>query len=114
MSGEIMETFNWDVAPNMSVKANPRVKTIKFGDGYEQRIKDGINNDLRTYNVTLSVARDDGLVIDAFLTRQGGVHAFKWREPKTHKLITVKCPSWSTNDKHTTMSITATFEEVVA
>ena len=28
-----METFNWDVAPNMSVKANPRVKTIKFGDG---------------------------------------------------------------------------------
>ena len=49
-----METFNWDVAPNMSVKANPRVKTIKFGDGYEQRIKDGINNDLRTYNVTLN------------------------------------------------------------
>jgi len=29
---------------------------------------------LRTYNVTLTVARDDGLVIDAFLTRQGGVH----------------------------------------
>lgn len=109
-----METFHWEVAPNMGVKAEPRVKTIKLGDGYEQRIKDGINNDLRTYNVMLNVARDDGLVIDAFLTRQGGVHAFKWREPSTHKLITVKCPSWTTNVKHTAISITATFEEVVA
>ena len=105
-----METFNWDVAPNMSVKANPRVKTIKFGDGYEQRIKDGINNDLRTYNVTLTVARDDGLVIDAFLTRQGGVHL----NGESRKLITVKCLSWSTNVKHTAMSIIATFEEVVS
>ena len=109
-----METFNWDVAPSMSEKAAPRVKTIKLGDGYEQRIKDGINNDLRTYSVTLNVARDDGVVIDAFLTRQGGVHAFKWREPSTHKLITVKCSSWTTNVKHTVTSITATFEEVVA
>lgn len=109
-----METFHWEVAPNMSVKAEPRVKTIKLGDGYEQRIKDGINNDLRTYNVTLNVARDEGLVIDAFLTRQGGVHAFKWREPNTHKLVTVKCPSWTTNVKYTAISITATFEEVVA
>ena len=109
-----METFNWEVASNMSVKSEPRVKTIKFGDGYEQRIKDGINNDLRTYNVTLNVARDDGLVIDAFLTRQGGVHAFKWREPSTHRIIAVKCSSWSTNVKYTAISITATFEEVVA
>ena len=54
-----MEAFNWDVAPGLSIKANPRVKTIKFGDGYEQRIKDVINNDLRTYSVTLNVARDD-------------------------------------------------------
>lgn len=109
-----METFNWEVASNMSVKSEPRVKTIKLGDGYEQRIKDGINSDLRKYNVTLNVARDDGLVIDAFLTRQGGVHAFKWREPNTNHLITVKCSSWSTNVKHTAISITATFEEVVA
>ena len=109
-----METFNWAVAPGLSIKVTPRVKTIKFGDGYEQRIKNGINNDLRTYSVTLNVARDDGLVIDAFLSRQGGVHAFKWREPNTHRIINVKCPSWSTNVKHTAISITATFEEVVS
>ena len=108
-----METFNWEVAPSMSVTAEPKVKIIKFGDGYEQRIKDGINNDLRTYNVTLNVARDDAPVIDAFLTRQGGVHAFKWREPNTNRLITVKCPSWSTNVKNTSVSITTTFEEVI-
>ncbi|WP_198199768.1 MULTISPECIES: phage tail protein [unclassified Gilliamella] len=113
MSGENMETFNWEVAPSMSVIAEPKVKIIKFGDGYEQRIKDGINNDLRTYSVTLNVHRDDAPVIDAFLTRQGGVHAFKWREPNTNRLITVKCPSWSTNVKNTSVSITTTFEEVI-
>ena len=108
-----METFHWEVAPSMSITAEPKVKIIKFGDGYEQRIKDGINNDLRTYSVTLNVHRDDAPVIDAFLTRQGGVHAFKWREPNTNRLITVKCPSWSTNVKNTSVSITTTFEEVV-
>mgnify|MGYP003657162145 CR=1 FL=1 len=38
--------FIWTPAYNMSVTHQPRVKSIKFGDGYEQRIQDGINNDL--------------------------------------------------------------------
>jgi Phage-related protein len=108
-----METFSWELAPGLTVKAEPRVKLIKFGDGYEQRVRDGINNDLRLYDVSLNVPRDDAAMIDDFLTRHGGVHAFKWREPNTNRLITVKCPSWSTNVKNTSVSITTTFEEVV-
>ncbi|WP_216358624.1 phage tail protein [Gilliamella apicola] len=114
MSGENMETFNWDVAPNMTVRSEPRVKTIKFGDGYEQRAPDGINNKLRSYNVTLNVARSTSRQIDDFLDRHGGVTAFQWRDPHSNRILTVKCPSWSINLLHTTASITATFEEVVA
>ncbi|TEA26239.1 phage tail protein [Candidatus Schmidhempelia bombi] len=109
-----METFFWQVAPSMSEKAEPKIKTIKFGDGYEQRIKDGINNDLRSYSVTLKVAREDAQHINDFLTRHGGLHAFKWIEPNTHRLITVKCTSWTSNVMNTVTTITATFEEVIA
>lgn len=109
-----METFSWEVAPNMSVKAEPKIKTIKFGDGYEQRIQDGINNDLRTYDITLTVQRESAKFIDQFLTRHGGLHAFKWREPNTNHLITVKCSSWSSNVSNTVITINATFEEIIA
>lgn len=109
-----METFHWQVAPQMSEKAEPKIKTIKLGDGYEQRIKDGINNDLRSYNITLKVAREDAYHINDFLTRHGGLYAFKWIEPNSHRLITVKCPSWTFNVMNTVTTITATFEEVVA
>lgn len=109
-----METFHWQVAPNMSEKAEPKIKIVKFGDGYEQRCKDGINNDLRSYSVTLKVAREDAQHINDFFTRHGGLHAFKWIESNSHRLITVKCPTWTSNVMNTVTTITATFEEVVA
>ena len=36
--------FFWSPSYNVSVSHAPSVKSISFGDGYEQRIKDGINN----------------------------------------------------------------------
>lgn len=109
-----METFNWDVAPGINEKAEPKVKTIKLGDGYEQRQQDGINNDLRSYSVTLTVPIDEAPPIDAFLTRHGAVKAFLWKEPNRNRLISVVCSSWSSKVMHTAKTITATFEEVVA
>ncbi|WP_392559397.1 phage tail protein [Orbus mooreae] len=109
-----MEYFHWCVAPNMQVPIQPKVKTIKFGDGYEQRIQDGINSDLRSYSISLTVRRDEDLWIDQFLTLHAGYKAFLWRNPHTHKEVKVKCQSWSVNVMNTTATITATFEEVVS
>lgn len=109
-----MEQFYWQVMPNMTERAQPRVKTIKFGDGYEQRQQDGLNSDLRTYDVTIKVPRQESKFIDLFLTKHKGVKAFLWREPNRHRLITIKCSSWSTAVENTVTTITATFEEVVA
>jgi len=109
-----MEQFHWHVMPNMTERSQPRVKTIKFGDGYEQRQQDGINSDLRTYEVTLKVLRQESQYIDNFLSEHKGVKAFLWREPNRHRVITVKCPTWSTSVDSTVTTITASFEEVVA
>lgn len=42
-----METFKWKVKPDMKKEFEPRVKSVKFSDGYEQRRPDGINNNLK-------------------------------------------------------------------
>ncbi|HBE6117126.1 TPA: phage tail protein, partial [Escherichia coli] len=39
-----METFHWKVRPDMNVVSEPKVVTVKLGDGYEQRRAAGLNN----------------------------------------------------------------------
>lgn len=109
-----MKTFRWCVAPNISEKAEPRVTTIKFGDGYEQRSPDGINNDLRTYSVTFRLLNDEAKRVDEFLTEHNGYKAFLWKNPVSNKTITVKCASWSSSKTNKVTTITATFEQVIA
>lgn len=109
-----METFNWDVASGADEKAKPLVNVVELGDGYKERQPRGINNDLRTYSVTLTVPIDDAPPIDSFLTRHGAVKAFLWKEPNRNRLISVVCSSWSSKVMRAAKTITATFEEVVA
>ncbi|WP_294844479.1 phage tail protein [uncultured Gilliamella sp.] len=109
-----MEMFNWDVAPGMKEKAEPKVKVIGMGGGYAERQQDGINNDLREYNVMITVPKEEADPIDDFLTRHNAVKSFLWREPNRNRLITVVCSSWATTVMSEHKTITATFKEVVA
>lgn len=109
-----MQTFNWSVRPNISIKIEPKVNVIKFGDGYEQRQKNGINNDLRSYSVELKAENDQAKYISAFLTEHGAVEPFIWRDPDRHIYIKVKCTSWNTTIDNFVTTITATFDEVIA
>ncbi len=52
-----MKTFRWKVKPDMEVNSQPSVREVRFGDGYSQRMAAGLNADLKTYRVTLSVTR---------------------------------------------------------
>lgn len=98
----------------MSETAKPRVNQIQLGDSYEHRNKIGINNDLRTYAVTLNVRRSDAKYIVDFLTRHNGIYAFKWIEPNSHSLKIVVCETWASTVRNKSTTITATFREVVA
>lgn len=109
-----METFHWRPQNSSTASISPKVKAIKFGDGYEQRIKDGINNDLRSYSVTFVGLTENIDLIDDFLIRHNAVKAFLWREPNRNRLITVVCRSWNSTPNGAVKTISATFEEVVA
>lgn len=58
-----MKTFRWKVKPGMDVASVPSVRKVRFGDGYSQRAPAGLNANLKTYSVTLSVPREEATVL---------------------------------------------------
>lgn len=50
---------------------------VRFGDGYSQRAPAGLNADLKTYSVTLSVSREEATALESFLAEHGGWKAFQ-------------------------------------
>ncbi|HEO9118825.1 TPA: phage tail protein [Escherichia coli] len=109
-----METFHWKVRPDMNVVSEPKVVTVKLGDGYEQRRAAGLNNQLSTYSVTIRVRKCKHPSLKAFLERHGGVRAFQWTPPYDWKPIRVVCRKWSASVGALWVTITADFEQVVA
>jgi phage-related protein len=69
----------------MTKSSTPRMRTAKFGDGYEQRIVDGINNLEESY--TLNFATRPKADIDdivSFLDTKAGVTKFTLTLPDTN------------------------------
>ncbi|EAA9125985.1 phage tail protein [Salmonella enterica] len=109
----MMRTFHWKVDPDMEVDSEPQVSVVKFGDGYEQRRATGINNNLKKYSVTIRVDREDGLLLEGFLSQHNGVKAFLWTPPYDYRQIKVVCRKWSAKAGLLKTTFTATFEQVM-
>jgi phage-related protein len=107
-----MSTFTW--VPDYGAKCDraPSVRSVKFGDGYEQRAANGLNADMRKYSLTFSArAAAESAAIDAFLTTQGGVASFDYTHPgeSSRKFV---CREWSNTDVgYGLETITATFQQ---
>lgn len=92
----------------------PRVRVAQFGDGYQQRVGDGINTMQTTWPLTFAM-RDDAErdLILAFLDARGGIEAFDWTPPFGGSAIRAVCREWNwTPEKYNLNTITATFERV--
>ena len=109
-----METFYWKVRPDMNVESEPKVLTVKLGDGYEQRRPAGLNNLLPVYSVTIRLRRGEHQSLDAFLSRHGGVRAFQWTPPWRWEPVSVVCRKWRATVGAVWVTVTADFEQVVA
>ena len=95
-------------------KSQPQVRSAKFGDGYEQRITFGINQDPKTWDLRWSaLSNSDADLIETFFEARNGVEAFDWspiEDSSTYKWL---CRSWEREHQYADISvITATFEEV--
>jgi len=108
-----METFIWSVSLGTSKETKARVMKSQFGDGYAQRVGDGINSLLRSWPVTIkasSLALADE--IEEFLEARNGVEAFGWSPPNSAASVKVICDSWRRVDRISSSVISATFQQV--
>lgn len=108
-----MATFTYTPDFGASQSKKPRVNTMRFGDGYEQRATYGINNNPSEWSMTFSMRTDsEAAAIDTFLTARKGVESFDWTPPgaSAGKYI---CREWSkTLDRNNLNTIQAKFEQV--
>lgn len=109
------ETFGWSARAGATGKVSPRVKKVAFGDGYEQRVMDGVNSDLRTYSVSFNGYKPRMKEIQLFLTNHGGVRSFYWQAPDRSEPRLYVCEEWTdTYHNGRIWELSASFREVVA
>lgn len=109
-----MSTFSHAPDFGANVTYNPNVKRVKFGDGYEQRVQFGINNNPQVWNLKFQNRRNvETVEIESFLAARRGVEAFFWTPPRATSAIVVVCDSWSVEAvKANLNTISATFRQV--
>lgn len=77
-----MARFTWNPSFGAQAAREPRIRSARFGDGYEQRAASGLNADLATWSLTFENRSDaDAASITAFLAARGGHEAFEWIAP---------------------------------
>ena len=107
-----MTTLNYTPDWGAKKQNKPRANKIQFGDGYEQRITDGLNSNMEVWSVTFKRAKAEIDIIDDFLSDRSAVEAFNWVNPNGHSIV-VKCEEWDTSyDSPGYDTLTATFTQV--
>lgn len=110
-----MSTFTHTPEFGAPKQVRPRVSAIKFGDGYEQRVAQGLNTQLEVWNLTFANRdEEEANEIDDFLIARGGVESFDWTPPGAAASKKFVCREWTrVIQKANLYSISATFEQVM-
>lgn len=76
------DDFTWLPSWQYQEQHKPRVLSAQYGDGYEQRARDGINNDPLTWQMQFNTRDDaEAAAIMAFFESRAGADYFTWTPP---------------------------------
>ncbi|KVE45468.1 phage tail protein [Burkholderia sp. BDU5] len=105
------ETFAWVVRTGDSGQIDFKVRTASFGDGYQQRVGDGINSRRAKWPITVIGTLTEVQPIMDFLDRHAGIKSFLWASPIGAPGRYV-CASYTPRrGAGSIVTLTATFEE---
>jgi phage-related protein len=77
-----MATFTYCPDFTLSESHKPQVRKTQFGDGYEQRIRFGLNSDPKVFSLKFENRSDaESVRIEEFLESNGGADSFIWTPP---------------------------------
>lgn len=106
--------FIWTPSYGAQERSQPIVRSVKFGDGYEQRLTYGLNTDLKVWSLTFNnVSTSIKDQITGFLEARGGSQQFNWTTPN-NTVGAFVCQEWEVAAvAPSRWTINATFREVV-
>jgi phage-related protein len=110
-----MATFTYVPEYPPSEASAPRVRKTQFGDGYEHRIRFGLNTDLKTWRLEFNRRTEtETTQIRNFFQARGGVESFTWTPPFFSATAgQYVCEDWDiTAEAHNIFNISATFRQV--
>lgn len=94
-----MATFpSYKPAYSVTKRSEPKFRTTKFGDGYEQRVVFGLpgHNNAKEYALVFKVRDADAATIETFLdARAADAASFDWTAPGQASAQKFVCASWS-------------------
>lgn len=120
LNGNLIPDFWWKASYNANITNKPRIKTNQFGNGYQQRVNDGINNNLIEFSLNFENRNEKETVsILYFLRQRNGQESFIYNVPiiylKSANSLNTRyvCPEWTSNYiSYNNYSIEAKFVEV--
>jgi len=90
-----MTTWTWDPLYAPSLDEEPKLLITGFGDGYQQRLGDGINNIRQNWALEFHGNDTDAQAMLDFLRTAGSTGAsFDWIPPRASASIKVICRRW--------------------
>ena len=96
-------------------KSDPNIRAIQFGDGYQQRVTFGLNQNPKVWDLRWTAkSNSDANAIEAFFdARAADATSFDWtplNDTNTYKWV---CKSWQRNYQYADINeISATFQQV--
>jgi len=111
-----MATFTYVPDYGATRDHSPVVRTVRFSDGYEQRLSYGLNTNLQKWSLNFSARTDVEIGnIMTFLDARNGVESFDWTTPDNVSGKKWVCRTWQKSMiAYNINSVNATFEEVMA
>lgn len=108
-----MPTFTYTPSYSASQNTKPRVNEARFGDGYTQRVGDGINRQPRKFDLSFkNRTKTEADSIEAFLIDRDAQYSFDWTPPFGAAGLWL-CREWTrVLDDGNWHTITCSFEEV--
>ena len=96
-------------------RSQPRRRVVQFGDGYEQRVQFGLNQNPKEWSLSWNnITETDADTIETFLdARAADSASFDWTPPGESTAYKWVCDSWTKSIPYNNRAIiTATFRQV--
>lgn len=105
--------FDFQVETKPTGQINFQVKKAQFGDGYAQKVGNGLNNKFSTWNITVDNDYEYIELVKDFLDDHKGYMSFLWTPPNQATALRFTCASYGEVPHVGTQSrLTAVFEQV--